>query len=200
VVAFDVGPANTLLDGVIALATGGRERFDRDGRRASAGRANVDWLEELLADPYLERPPPKSTGRERYGLAQARALLERAERERVGLDDLVATLVEASTRAIARAWRELASGAGGAGRLLVGGGGARNPAVMKALARQLEGVIVEPMDRAGVPADAAEAMAFSLLGRNALLGLPNQLPQCTGVAEARVLGVVHPAGSRPARA
>jgi anhydro-N-acetylmuramic acid kinase len=202
VIAFDVGPANTLLDGVVVLATGGRERFDRDGRRASAGRANAEWLEELLADPYLERPPPKSTGRERYGLAQARALLARAEREGVGLDDLVATLVEASTRAIARAWRELESktAAGGGRRLLVGGGGARNPAVMAALARHLEGVIVEPMDRAGVPADAAEAMAFSLLGRNALLGLPNQLPQCTGVSEARVLGVVHPAGSKSSRA
>jgi anhydro-N-acetylmuramic acid kinase len=47
------------------------------------------------------------------------------------------------------------------------------------------------MEAAGVPADAAEAMAFSLLARNALLGIPNQLPQVTGVREARVLGVVH---------
>ena len=47
------------------------------------------------------------------------------------------------------------------------------------------------MEAAGVPADAAEAMAFSLMGRNTLLGVPNQLPQCTGVAQARVLGVLH---------
>ena len=79
------------------------------------------------------------------------------------------------------------------GRLLVGGGGVRNATLMASLASELEDVIVEPMDRAGVPADAAEAMAFSLMGRNRLLGLPNQLPQCTGVAEARVLGVLHPA-------
>jgi anhydro-N-acetylmuramic acid kinase len=198
VVAFDVGPANALVDAVLALETGGRERFDRDGARARAGRPVAHWLEELLADPYLDRPPPKSTGRERYGLAEARQLLERARRESVSLDDLVATLVSASTGAIARAWRDLtAEGSSrSAGRLLVGGGGVHNAAVMDSLANELEGVIVEPMDRAGVPADAAEAMAFSLMGRNALLGLPNQLPQCTGVAEARVLGVIHPAPAR----
>ena len=62
---------------------------------------------------------------------------------------------------------------------------------MESLAQAIPGVAVLPMDSAGVPADAAEAMAFSLLGRNALLGIPNQLPQCTGVEVARVLGVVH---------
>ena len=80
-------------------------------------------------------------------------------------------------------------------RLLVGGGGAHNRAMMDALASELPGVEVESMDRMGVPGDAAEAMAFSLMGRNALLGLPNQLPQCTGVSRARVLGVIHPAPS-----
>ena len=69
--------------------------------------------------------------------------------------------------------------------------GVRNAFVMRSLATALPEVAVEPMDVAGVPPDAAEAMAFSLMGRNVLLGLPNQLPQCTGVQAARVLGVVH---------
>ena len=51
---------------------------------------------------------------------------------------------------------------------------------------------VEPCDRHGVPADAAEAMAFALLGRNALLGIPNHLPRCTGAARAAVLGEIVP--------
>jgi anhydro-N-acetylmuramic acid kinase len=55
------------------------------------------------------------------------------------------------------------------------------------------------MDAAGVPADAAEAMAFSLLGRNALLGIPNHLPRTTGARGARVLGELVP-GARPLRA
>lgn len=193
VIAFDVGPANTLLDGVVSLATDGRERFDRDGARARAGTPVTVWLEELLADPYLRRPPPKSTGRERYGLAEARNWLERASRAGVALEDLLSTLTHASTRAIVMAWESLVVGSRSIGpsRLIVGGGGVRNGFVMERLAAGLGDVRVESMDAVGVPADAAEAMAFSLLGRNTLCGLPNQLPQCTGVPQARILGVIH---------
>ena len=101
--------------------------------------------------------------------------------------------VTASTRAVAMAWTSMA-GAGkveGQARLIVGGGGVRNGFVMELLADALGDVVVESMDAAGVPADAAGAMAFSLMGRNTLCGIPNQLPQCTGVEEARILGVVH---------
>lgn len=200
VMAFDVGPANTLLDGVVALASGGSERFDRDGGRARRGTLVAEWLDEMLADPFLRRAPPKSTGRERYGLAEARSWHARAEREGVPVEDLLATLAHASTRAVAMAWSSMAGDTDlrGKARLVVGGGGARNPFVMELLAEALEGVVVEPMDALGVPADAAEAMAFSLMGRNALRGLANQLPQCTGVPQARVLGVVHGAEWLPA--
>jgi len=193
VMAFDVGPANTLLDGVVSLATEGRERFDRDGALARSGAPVDHWLEELLADPYLQRPPPKSTGRERYGLAEAREWLDRSRREGVRLEDLLSTLAHASTRAVAMAWTSMAgeTDPSGKARLVVGGGGVRNGFVMQLLADRLDGVVVESMDAAGVPADAAEAMAFSLMGRNTLLGISNQLPQCTGVETARVLGVVH---------
>jgi anhydro-N-acetylmuramic acid kinase len=196
VMAFDVGPANALLDAVVTLETDGRERFDREGSRAAVGEIVVDWLEELLEDPFLKRPPPKSTGRELYGLAEARQLFDRARIEGVRTEDLLATLVAYSSTAVSIAWCERAAATPsyrkGEARLLVGGGGVRNPTLMEALTQRLEGVPVESMDLAGVPADAAEAMAFSLMGRNTLLGIPNQLPQCTGVEQARVLGVIHP--------
>ena len=80
-------------------------------------------------------------------------------------------------------------------RVLVGGGGARNPSVMAALAAAMPGARIEPFDAAGVPAAAAEAMAFSLMGRNTLLGLPNHLPHTTGAARACVLGEIVPGRS-----
>jgi anhydro-N-acetylmuramic acid kinase len=192
VMAFDVGPANSLLDGVISLASHGSERFDRDGARARRGKVVPAWLAELLEDPFLARPAPKSTGREHYGMAEARSWHGRAESEGVSLDDLLATLSAFSVQAIAAGWNQMAGGGStSAARLYVGGGGAQNGFVMESLAEAIPGVVVEAMDAGGVPADAAEAMAFSLLGRNALLGIPNQLPQCTGVEVARVLGVIH---------
>jgi anhydro-N-acetylmuramic acid kinase len=195
VVAFDVGPANSLLDGVVRAQTGGRERMDRDGARGRRGRVDAALLARLLDDDFLRRPPPKSTGRERYGLAEAEALAREWQSRGRGPEDLVATLVAFTSRAIARAYHEFLESSSKLDRLLVGGGGARNPALLDALGRDLPGVPVETFEAAGVPSDAAEAMAFSLLGRNALLGIPNHLPRCTGAARAAVLGEIVPGRS-----
>jgi anhydro-N-acetylmuramic acid kinase len=192
VVAFDVGPANALIDGVVRHFTAGRERMDRDGERALSGAADDALLARLLDDEYLRRPPPKSTGRERYGTDAAEALArdwrDRGARE----DDLVATLVEFTAKSVADACREFLADPSEIDRLLVGGGGSDNPALMGALARLLPELVVEPFDAAGVPAGAAEAMAFALMGRNALLGIPNHLPRCTGAERAAVLGEIVP--------
>jgi anhydro-N-acetylmuramic acid kinase len=195
VVAFDVGPANALVDAVVRLASDGVERMDRAGRRALRGRVDAALLAELLADEFLSRPPPKSTGRERYGTAQAEALFARFARDGRDVDDLVATLVAFTAEAVARACRDLLPGPAEVDRLVVGGGGARNPAVMAALTTALPGIPIETFDAVGVPGDAAEAMAFSLLGRNTLLGIPNHLPRCTGASRAAVLGEIVPARS-----
>jgi anhydro-N-acetylmuramic acid kinase len=191
VVAFDVGPANSLIDGVVATLSGGAERMDRDGVRGRKGAVAGDLMERLLDDEFLRRPPPKSTGRERYGLAEAERLAE----EWLGCgrptDDLVATLVAFSAEAVAQATRDFLDGSP-IDRVLVGGGGARNPALTQALAARFAGIPLEPLDALGVPAEAAEAMAFSLMGRNALLGVPNHLPGCTGAREEKVLGEIVP--------
>lgn len=193
VVAFDTGPANSLADGAIALLSQGRESMDRDGAMARRGAVDEALLARLLDDDYLRRKPPKSTGRERYGARQARELVSEAAERGLSDDDLVATLVAFTARSVAAAIRDfLPSGGQTVERLLVGGGGARNPAVMEALGRVVPEVVVEPFDAVGVPSDAAEAMAFSLMGRNALLGAPNHLPACTGARGARVLGVIAP--------
>jgi anhydro-N-acetylmuramic acid kinase len=191
VVAFDVGPANALVDGVVQAATQGAERMDRDGRLAASGTVDAALLARLLDDEFLTRPPPKSTGRERYGSDEADALAREWSGAERPLADLVATLVAFTVESIARATRDHLEG-GPVERLLVGGGGARNPFVMAELARALPEATVQPLDAQGVPSDAAEAMAFSLMGRNALLGLPNHLPRTTGARHATVLGEIVP--------
>ena len=188
--AFDVGPANALVDGVVRVFSDGAERIDRDGVRARRGRIDEMLLAELLDDDFLRRPPPKSTGRERYGAAEAEALAKRQMERGGSLDDLVATLVAFTTEAVARALDAHLGGTGRPARILVGGGGAANPAMMDALAVRCPGVAIDTMDEHGVPAAAAEAMAFSLMGRNALRGVVNHLPQCTGARRGCVLGEV----------
>ena len=191
VIAFDVGPANSLVDGVVELMTEGAESMDRDGARAERGAVCPQLLDQLLDDEYLALAPPKSTGRERYGRARAVALLEawRQREDEPPNDDLVATLVAFTAKSVAQACARWLPGWSGSGeRVLVGGGGAANPAMMNALRNAFPGAAVDPFDAWGVPASAAEAMAFSLMGRNALLGLVNHLPRCTGAARRSVLG------------
>ena len=192
VIAFDVGPANVLIDEVVRIYSDGREHMDRDGRRALRGRVDTQRLDELLDDSFLERPPPRSTGRERYGRQEAMALVERWRSEQRAEEDLVATLVAFTATAVQQAavrWLPK----GGVDRLLVGGGGAANPALMAALVDGFSPAPCEPLDSLGVPLAAAEAMAFSLLGRNALLGIPNHLPRTTGAKHPLVLGNRTPA-------
>ena len=196
VLAFDVGPANALIDEVVRVFSGGRERMDRDGARARRGRVDARLLEKLLSDEYLKRRPPKSTGRERYGRAEGEALALEWQSAGRSEDDLVATLATFTVEIVATACRELlvdGEAAPRIDRLLVGGGGAANPFLMEGLARALPDTFVRAFGSVGVPAAGAEAMAFSLMGRNALLGIPNHLPRCTGAARELVLGEIVPA-------
>jgi anhydro-N-acetylmuramic acid kinase len=110
VVAFDVGPANSLIDGVVAAQSEGVERMDRDGLRARRGCVAGDLLERLLEDEFLGRNPPKSTGRERYGLAEAERIAEEWTASGRSADDLVATLVAFSAEAVVRASRAFLDG------------------------------------------------------------------------------------------
>jgi anhydro-N-acetylmuramic acid kinase len=126
----------------------------------------------------------------------AAALWRAAGAEGRSLDDLVATLTAFTVQGVALACRELlpaeAPAAKDFERLLVGGGGAANPTLLAGLRAALPGVQLDRFDAAGVPIQAAEAMAFSLMGRNALLGIPNHLPRCTGASRAAVLGEIVP--------
>lgn len=180
--SFDIGPANALIDAATAAATDGRERFDRDGRRAARGRVDGALVDRLLEDPFLAAPPPKSTGKERYNAAY---LHDRAAG--VEGDDLIASVTAHAAGATATALRRQ-----GVGRVLVSGGGARNPTLMGLLRDGLEGVTVETTEALGVPVDAKEAIAFAVLGWLTAHGLPGAVPACTGAVGPRVLGSLTP--------
>jgi anhydro-N-acetylmuramic acid kinase len=191
VAAWDVGPANALLDAAVREQSGGAERYDRDGRRALAGRVSAELLADLLADPYYALPPPKSTGKEHFNAAYLRQAL--ARHPQVRGDDVVATLTRLSARIVADACHRE-----GVAELLVSGGGSRNPALMADLAACAEGVTLRPVEALGIPNQAKEALAFALLGFLTVHGVAGTIPACTGARSAAVLGSITP-GNRPLR-
>ena len=189
VIAFDTGPGNVLIDEAVRLLTGGAARFDRDGRMAAAGVVDTELLEQWLEHPYFRAPPPKSTGREEWGVREATAYLAAARARGLPPDDTVATLTALTAASIARAYRDFL---GRVDEVIVGGGGARNPTLLRMLREALPDAAVQPIDAWGVDADAKEAIAFALLGYTTLHGWPNNVPSATGARHPVVLGSITP--------
>jgi anhydro-N-acetylmuramic acid kinase len=189
VVAFDTGPGNVLIDEAVQFLTGGAAYFDRDGRMAAAGQIDEALLAEWLAHPFFQQPPPRSTGRERWGQAEARHYVALAQARGLTPEDIVATLTALTARSIADAYARYL---GPVDEALIGGGGARNPALMAMLRAALPQAQVRPIDDAGLDADAKEAVLFAVLGYATLHGWSNNLPAATGADHPVVLGSITP--------
>jgi anhydro-N-acetylmuramic acid kinase len=176
VVAFDTGPGNMVID---ALAGELGQRFDRGGKIARSGRVNRTLLDELLADAYYRRKPPKSAGREQYGAA----FIDRLKKTGLPIEDLVATATVLTAATIAHAARPF-----GAGDLIVSGGGVHNPGIMAHLSASLPELAISSTADHGVDADAKEAIAFAVLAYERWRGKPANLPSATGARHPVILG------------
>ena len=150
-------------------------------------------LDPLLADPYFAEPPPKSTGRERFGIEFADRLLGLVRQAGGSDNDAVATATALTAETIARALERWTPPGEGEAELVISGGGARNPVVVEMLAARVRPRPVLPFDRLFFDGEAKEALAFAFLGFLTLAGKPGNLPAATGARGARVLGHVTPA-------
>lgn len=179
--AFDTGPGNGLIDDWMARRAG--LAMDEDGAAAARGRVREGVVARMLADGYLDRPPPKSLDRFAFSLAPVADL---------ALEDGAATLTAFTAACVARG---LAHCPARPARLLVAGGGRRNPALMAQLARYAPDVEVAGVEAEGWRGDAVEAQAFAYLAARCIRGLPISFPGTTGVARPLPGGVV----TRPSR-
>ena len=184
---FDCGPGNALLDLWCQRHRGAP--YDEDGRWAASGHVDDNLLRTLLAEPFLHRSPPKSTGRDLFHAEWLEAKLQ-------GLGtlpaaDVQATLAEFTARAAADDLRRYATVTR---RLLVCGGGACNHHLMQRLTALLPGLSVQTTAEAGVPPLQVEALAFAWLARAFVQRQPGNLATVTGARGPRILGALYPAG------
>ena len=185
---YDTGPGNMLMDAWIWRQLG--KPYDKDAQWASGGKVVLPLLQNMLSDPYFAAPAPKSTGREyfNYGWLERQLAIFPALDPR----DVETTLVELTAVTIS----EQVLLCGGCERLLVCGGGSRNPLLMARLSALLPGTEVTTTDVAGISGDDMEALAFAWLAWRTLAGLPGNLPSVTGASQASVLGAIYPANPR----
>ena len=166
--AFDTGPANGMIDLLVQARSGAR--YDADGALARAGRVDEAILAAYLAHPYFSRSGPKSLDRFDFSLDPVAGL---------SLEDAAATLTAFAAEAAARGVKTASEIPL---RLVVTGGGRRNPALMDAIRERLPVPVLSAED-VHWRGDAIEAEAFAYLAARCLMGLPISFPGVTGVPE-----------------
>jgi anhydro-N-acetylmuramic acid kinase len=190
VFAFDTGPANMLIDALVLHYTYGHRHFDANARLASRGRSIPALLNELLLDPYLKLSPPKSTGREYYGHSYVKKVLALGRRHRAKPNDLIRAATIFTALSVVDAMHRFVLPKTKIHQLIVSGGGAHNPLILAQLSAALPGIEVLPSSHLGIPEDAKEAFAFTLLAYETVHQRPANLPSATGARGPAILGKI----------
>lgn len=193
VLAFDTGPANMLIDRVTQVVTGGREPFDRDGALGAQGTPDMDLVAGLLAHPFFEKMPPKSTGRETFGAAFADQFLALARARGLSDRDAVATATALTIESITLAFQRWLLPRGPVETVILGGGGTHNRTLVRMLAERLAPSRMTTHSALGIPDDAKEALAFAIMGHETLCGRACNVPNATGATGPALLGkIIYP--------
>ena len=187
VLGFDCGPGNALMDAWVMQHYG--QPFDTDGRLASQGTVEAALLQRLMDEPYLRQPPPKSTGREQFHLAWLQRQLS-AHGSTLNPADVLATLLDFTTASIRDALERWLPDCR---RVLVCGGGWKNGALIRRLAKRLPDISVDSTEALGLDPDYIEAATFAWLARETLASRPGNEPAVTGASGHRILGGIFPA-------
>ncbi len=188
--AFDTGPGNMVIDALARHASCGRLSYDRDARLARSGRLLPQLVDELLADPYFRRPPPKTAGREQFGENYVKRLVAWGRKRNARMADLVRSATVVTALSVVDAFHRWILPQTEVHQAIVSGGGAHNPLIMAQLQAALPGIEVVASSELGVPEDAKEAFAFAILAYETFHGRAANLPSATGAKHPVILGKV----------
>lgn len=188
VLAFDTGPANMVIDGLMQKLFG--LDYDKSGEVASRGKVHHELLQSLLKHDYFAKPIPKSTGREEFGAEFVAQLLNEAQAHGLSHEDLIATATALTAASVALGAKLLEHKFGAITELIVSGGGAHNLTLMAMLQENFPAAKISFTNEYGIPSDAKEAMLFALLANETVSGNAGNVPSVTGASAATVLGKI----------
>ncbi len=188
--AFDSGPGNLLMDDAVKRATNGAQNYDAAGAIAARGKTDAALLAELMQHPFLRQPPPKTTGRETFGAPYGEQMWQWAMARHIAPDDIVTTMTRFTAKSIADAYRAFLPTM--PQEIIVSGGGAKNPTLLKMLAAEIPAARLGVIDEFNVPSESKEALAFAVLAYETRRGRAANVPAATGARHPVVLGDITP--------
>ncbi|MBF2064731.1 MAG: anhydro-N-acetylmuramic acid kinase [Calothrix sp. C42_A2020_038] len=185
---WDTGPGNSLLDLAVNQLSDSTKNYDENGEWASSGHICQPLVEKWLQHEYFQAPPPKSTGRELFGVDYVKQCFYEAQAYQLSPADFLATLTELTAASIVYNYRNFLAQM--PQRVLLCGGGSRNLYLKQRLKALLEPIPVTTTDEVGINADFKEAIAFAVLAYWRQIGCPGNLPSVTGARYETLLGEV----------
>ncbi len=187
VIAFDTGPGNMMIDLAVKKFFG--RKFDPDGSIAASGKFNEDLFNALaVKDSFIEAAPPKSTGREYYGLQFLESCFE--EFKDVPHEDWLNTLTYFTAYAVYRNYEKFIKPKTEIDELFVSGGGLRNKFMLVKLKELFENAEVKDVEAIGISPDAKEAICFAVLANETISGNTSNVPKATGAERPTILGKI----------
>ena len=188
---WDTGPGNSLLDLAVQHFTNGAKTYDENGDWAASGTPCYPLLEKWLSHEYFHLPPPKSTGRELFGVAYLHQCLEDAQGYQFSTwpADFLATITELTAVSIVHNYDTFLPRR--PHQVLLCGGGSHNIYLKRRLELLLGKVPVSTTDKVGISASFKEAIAFAVLAYWRSIGIPGNLPSVTGASQEVLLGEIH---------
>ncbi|MFM7362921.1 MAG: anhydro-N-acetylmuramic acid kinase [Cuspidothrix sp.] len=186
---WDTGPGNSLLDLAVKYFTNGTKTYDEDGAWAASGTPCQMLVEQWLQQEYFHLPPPKSTGRELFGVNYLNQCLEDAHIYQLHPADFLATLTELTAVSIIHSYDSFLPRR--PHNVVLCGGGSRNLYLKNRLHLLLGKVPVSTTDEFGLSASFKEAIAFAVLAYWRNLSIPGNLPAVTGASHEVLLGEIH---------
>jgi len=187
VLAFDTGPGNMMID--ILMKRFFDKEFDNNGDIANSGKLNEDLLIALITkDSFIESEPPKSTGREYYGIEFLMPLFD--EFKNVSPEDWLHTITKFTAYSVFRNYEKFIENETKLDELFISGGGAKNKFLYQSLAQYFENTEVKVIDEIGVSSDAKEAICFAVLANETISGNPSNIPRTTGAYKSTILGKI----------
>ncbi|MEN6306250.1 MAG: anhydro-N-acetylmuramic acid kinase [Anaerohalosphaeraceae bacterium] len=190
IIAFDCGPGNMIIDAVVSILTNGCKQYDRNGAIARRGQASDVLLKKYLRHPFFRLRPPKTTGREAFGLAYSQQFYQSGLSLGLKPADIVASATALTAETIADSYRRFLPTL--PQEVILCGGGAKNRTLVNMLAQRLSESKLMITDDFDINSDAKEAISFGILAWAAIQGLANNVPSATGAARPAVLGKIVP--------
>jgi len=186
VIAFDSGPGNMLIDGLCRHYFS--KSYDKNAKIASKGKINKVLFEFICSeDKYFQSKPPKSTGREYYGIEFLNKIIKKSKN--IPKEDVLRTVTEFTSYSLYYNISHFIK-QNNISEILVSGGGALNPVIMNSLKSYFGNSKVGKLELKGINTANKEAVLFAVLANETISGNFNNVPKSTGARKNVVLGKI----------